>query len=97
MAREMDQWRVIVPVLPAIQALSRLPHYCLLSAIFHQGIPVIGIATAWRESIPVNSQVMDMQSNMLNIFASLMTKTLQNSVQSRETGLLEFINASKSH
>ena len=32
------------------------------------------IATAWRGSILVNSQVMDMQSNTLNIFASLMTK-----------------------
>ena len=100
-ARKMDQWRVIVPVLPAIQphiqTLSRLPHYCLQSAIVHQGIPVIGIATAWRESILVKLQVMDMQSNTLNIFASCLTKPLQNSVKSGKTGLMEFTNASKSH
>ena len=97
----MDQWRVIVPVLPAIQpliqTLSRLPHHCLQSAIVHQGIPVIGIATVWRGSIPVKLQVMDMQSNTLNIFASFMTKTLQSSVKPGKTGLMEFVNASKSH
>ena len=88
---------MIVPVLPAIQphiqTLSRLPHYCLQSAIVHQGIPVIGIATAWRGSIPVKLQVMDMQSNTLNIFASCMTKTLQSSVKSGKTGLMEFTGA----
>ena len=54
-----------------------LPPECY---IVHQGIPVIGIATAWRGSIPVKLQVMDMQSDTLNIFASCMTKTLQSSV-----------------
>ena len=42
-------------------------------------------------------QVMDMQSNKLNIFASCMTKTMQSSVKSGKTGLMEFANASKSH
>ena len=42
-------------------------------------------------------QVMDMQSNTLNIFASCMTKTLQSSVKAGKTGLMEFVNASKSH
>ena len=47
--------------------------------------------------IPVKLQVMDMQSNTPNIFASCMTKTLESSVKPGKTGLMEFANASKSH
>ena len=74
------QFPVLPAIQPHIQTLSYLPHYCLQSAIVHQGIHVIGIATAWRGGIPVKLQVINMQSNTLNIFASCMTKTLQSSV-----------------
>ena len=42
-------------------------------------------------------QVMDMQSNTLNIFASCIAKIWKSSVKSGKTGLTEFVNASKSH